>query len=80
MPWLLSELHGLKQRIMATAGKETALRYHAMNTFSVLLALYVGNPPVTGGFPPQRVSNSDFPIIFSPKKLLYKQATFVTSL
>ena len=30
---------------------------HDMETLSVLLALYKGNPPITGGFPSQRASD-----------------------
>ena len=32
---------------------------HQMKTFPALLSLHAGNPPVTGGFPSQRVSNAD---------------------
>ena len=32
---------------------------HLMETFSALLLLFTGNPPVTGGFPSQRNSNAD---------------------
>ena len=32
---------------------------HDMETLSVLLALYKGNPPITGGFPSQRASDRD---------------------
>ena len=30
-----------------------------METFSMLLVLCEGNPPVTGGFPSQKASNGD---------------------
>ena len=35
-----------------------------METFSVLLALCEKNPPVTGGFPSQKVSNMGFDVLF----------------
>ena len=31
---------------------------------SILLALCEGNPPVTGGFPSQRASNTAFDVFF----------------
>ena len=37
---------------------------HQMETFSVLLALCEGNPPVTGGFPSQRPVTRSFDIFF----------------
>ena len=36
-----------------------AWEHHVMETFSVLLALCGGNPPVTGGFPSQRASDTE---------------------
>ena len=47
---------------------------HDMEMLSSLLALCEGNPPVTGGFPPQRASNAGlwFSIILSLNKLLNK--------
>ena len=36
---------------------ERGKRCHCMETFSALLVLCEGNPPVTGGFPSQRASN-----------------------
>ena len=35
-----------------------------METFSVLLALYEGNPPITGGFPSQRPVMWSFDVFF----------------
>ena len=37
---------------------------HRMETFSALLALCEGNPPVTGGFPSQRPVTRSFDILF----------------
>ena len=37
---------------------------HGMETLSALLALCMGNPPFTGGFPPQRVSDADTDVFF----------------
>ena len=47
-----------------------------MEMFSPLLALCKGNPPVTGGFPLQKASNTDFDFVFdvSLNKLLNKQS------
>ena len=47
-----------------------------METFSTLLALSEGNPPVTGEFPSQRVSNTDFNVFFNLRlnKRLSKQS------
>ena len=39
-----------------------AWRRHEMEAFSELLALCAGNSPVTGEFPAQRTSNSDFDV------------------
>ena len=38
--------------------------HHQMETFSVLLALCEGNPPVTGGFPSQRPVTQSFDVFF----------------
>ena len=38
------------------------MRRHQMETISALLALCEGNPPVTGGFPSQRYSNTAFDV------------------
>ena len=35
-----------------------------METVSVVLAFCEGNQPVTGGFPSQRASNTDFDVFF----------------
>ena len=47
-----------------------------METFSVLLALCEGNPPVTGGFPSQRPVTRSFEVFFDvrPNKRLRKQS------
>ena len=37
---------------------------HQMKTFSTLLALYVGNPPVTSEFPSQRPVTRSFDVFF----------------
>ena len=37
---------------------------HQMETFSTLLALCEGNPPVTGGFPSQRPVTQSFDVFF----------------
>ena len=37
---------------------------HQMETFSALLALCEGNPPVTGGFPSQRSATESFDVFF----------------
>ena len=39
-------------------------RRHQMETFSALLSLCEGNPPVTGGFPPQRPVTRSFDVFF----------------
>ena len=41
-----------------------AWRRHQMESFSVLLALCVGNPPVTSGFPSQRPVTRRFDVFF----------------
>ena len=48
-----------------------------MERVSALLALYEGNPPVTGGFPSQRASNASFGVFFdvSLNKMLNKQSS-----
>ena len=38
--------------------KSSPWRHHDVNTLSPLLALCGGNPPVTGGFPPQGANNA----------------------
>ena len=38
---------------------------HHMETLSALLALCEGNPPVTGGFPSQKASNTGFGVFFN---------------
>ena len=38
--------------------------WHQMETFSALLALWEGNPPVTGGFPSQRPVMQSFDVFF----------------
>ena len=44
-----------------------------MEAFSGLLALCVGNSPVTGRFPSQRANNADFEVFYvGPYKLLNK--------
>ena len=45
-----------------------------METFSALLALFAGNPPVTGEFPPQRPvpRSSDVYLICAVQKRLSK--------
>ena len=52
---------------------------HQMETFSALLVLCDGNPPVTGGFPSQRVSDFDGTLLFifdlCLNKRLSKQST-----
>ena len=47
-----------------------------METFPVLLALYEGNPPVTGGFPSQRPVTQIFNVFFDLRinKRLRKQS------
>ena len=49
---------------------------HQMKTFSALLALCEGNPPVTDGFPSQRPVKRSFDIFFDvcPNKRLRKQS------
>ena len=37
---------------------------HQMETFSALLALWDGNPPITGGFPSQRPVTRSFDVFF----------------
>ena len=48
---------------------------HQMETFSALLTLCEGNPPVTGGFPSQRPVTRSFDVFFDPRlnKRLSKQ-------
>ena len=47
-----------------------------MKTFSTLLALCDGNPPVTGGFPSQKTMTWSFDVFFDPRlnKRLCKQS------
>ena len=49
---------------------------HQMETFSALLAIYVGNSPVPGEFPPQRPVTRSFDVFFDlpPNKWLSKQS------
>ena len=49
---------------------------HQMETFSALLALCGGNPPVTGGYPPQKPVAPSFDIFFHLRlnKRLSKQS------
>ena len=47
---------------------------HQMETFSALLALYVGNLPVTGEFPPQGPVTQSFDVFFHLNKRLSKQS------
>ena len=49
---------------------------HQMETFSALLALCEGNPPVTGGFPSQRPVTQSFDVFFGLRlnKRLSKQS------
>ena len=39
-----------------------------MEIFSALLALYEGNPPVTGGFPSQRPVTRSFGVFSAPEQ------------
>ena len=41
---------------------------HQMETFSGLLVLWEGNPPVTGGFPPQRPVMWSFDVFFDAEQ------------
>ena len=52
---------------------------HQMETFSALLVLCEGNPPVTGGFPSQRGRNAGFGVFIdvSLNKRLNKQSITV---
>ena len=43
-----------------------------METFSALLALYEGNPPVTGGFPSQRPGTRSFDIFLDLLEQTFK--------
>ena len=45
---------------------------HQMETFSALLALCVGNSPVTGGFPPQRQVTRSFDVFFDLRQKIKK--------
>ena len=49
--------------------------HHDMGTFSMLLAICEGNPPVTGGFPSQRASNKSVMFYLMLPKLLDKQSS-----
>ena len=53
--------------------------HHDMEMLSSLLALWEGNPPVTGGFPSHRASNADvfFFFVASLNKLLNNQLSGV---
>ena len=53
-----------------------AWRRHHMETFSTLLSLFEGNPPVTDGFPSQRPVMRSFAVFFGLrlKKTLSKQS------
>ena len=58
---------------MMTSGSKWKPR---METFSALLALFAGNSPVTGGFPPQRPVTRSFDVFFDLRlnKRLSKQS------
>ena len=47
-----------------TFGNFTAWWHHQMETFSALVALYVGNSPVTSEFPSQRPVTQSFDVFF----------------
>ena len=53
-----------------------AWRRHQIETFSVLLAIWEGNPPVIGGFPSQRPVTRSFDVFFVVRlnKWLSKQS------
>ena len=58
------------------SSKWTSWWRHEMETFSALLALCVGNSPVTGEFPSQRPMTQSFDVVFDlhPNKSLSKQS------
>ena len=49
---------------MIQSHKKTSWWRHQMETFSALLALFVGNSPVTGEFPTQRPVTQSFDVFF----------------
>ena len=52
---------------------------HDMETISALQVLCVGNPPITDGFPSQKVSNTEFDAISQqPLHVLLPVATSYT--
>ena len=68
------EYHGISKHQQLKCFSTASLSYHQRkHQSSVLLALCEGNPPVTGGFPSQRASNSE---IISMSYSYHRQATY----
>ena len=55
---------GLFRRNRSLGKNLNTLWRHQMETFSAALAIYEGNPPVTGGFPSQRPMTGNFDVFF----------------
>ena len=71
----LFHIYSIYQSIMATKTGNSWWR-HQMETFSALLALCAGKPPVTGEFPSQRPVTRSFDVFFDLRlnKRLSKQS------
>ena len=59
-------VEGLQSKKMYSHKRKHIWWRHKKETFSSLLALCEGNPPVTGGFPSQRPVTRSFGVFFDP--------------
>ena len=73
MSWYASGSH---VAILLLGNPQVTWWRHQMETFSALLAICVGNPPVSGEFPAQRPVTRSFDVFFDlcPNKRLGKQS------
>ena len=76
--WKASDIHGVHTHKQRASNAENVSIWwrHQMETFSALLALCVGNSPVTGEFPSQRPVTRSFDVFFDLRlnKRLSKQS------
>ena len=68
---------GQKARINVARSVILNIKRHGTETWSALLALFYGNPLITGGFPLREPATDSFDvfIVVSPRKLLNKQSS-----
>ena len=68
-PWTLLSGVFIPSRNMSCWPNDTGVSWwrHPMETFSALLALCVGNSPVTGEFPSKRPVTRSFDVFFAPE-------------